>query len=1029
MFIIPRHLLLTIALLSIVDTTTYGQNEPVFLGDINQEEGGSNPRNFIVAGANAYFIASSGIGYEVWRTNGTEEGTFPLSWFNDKYEDTDWKHLISYDASRFIIHAADGIYITTGIESSVVKLSDAGIESTVYVSGDLILWSETDPASGIEIVFASDGTSANTRVILEVNSLKRIISLEEATLISVTDLDGSLKTFNYDGLSQSFTTFADADVLAADRTEDGFYFTAIGKDGNQFELYSKDGFTDVVDQLTSFSDILTPNYTTHDPSVLVLGEVVFFTKLVERNGQLEEVPELHRYHAGQVGQVGTLQEGFKPDFIYPTDFGILLLDGTNLYRVSADGDMTVLHNDEWIMDRYSFVNYHLWDGNRVHYYAGFPGDANLVVSDGSPLGTYVVSENTTVGGVSFEVGMTNVEKPSAAFAVLGNLIVMPGFMDGGQNELWLLDKNSGSESFVKNISTETRSLSWNEQGFIKYDGKLYLFGSGEIWRIDGSPEGTIQLLREGADKFLTLPRFIPDFEELYLFGLVSRSMDEDSYALVQVDGDRLVEKWRGALESDRGVKYITRMGNEAVFSAPPISFSFDLTQGVTQLKQPFSSTFPKGFSSVNREYLWPHHYTVVGDRLFIRGADGIGSSNWDVEPWTVSLANGSASLIKDINPDGHSFPREFVEFDGQVVFNARQPFHRESIYITDGTHDGTTIFFDDFTDANEETSISNLITIRDSLYFNSLHQGTQRFITVGHDRSFTILGEREFPVQSQFADFAEEIFEMGYFIVHHDGDAAQWAYDVASDSILEVDWSMLPTRHIELGNYFFDALSYGSISRWDKLTLEEDVYSNDPNGELPYTTLGSKLIILKYAEGFGHELWSLDVGRQDRQAHLDGMEVVAGKPFLPYVSDIETAQFTFSSSTPDAIIYENGRFKGVMNGEHTLDLHFEEDEIYNSGTIAVTVHVTEGKIVSGHDPLPELKVFPNPTSDRLTVSSPQIGLARMIVIDLSGRFWETSLTGARNTSLELGHLPEGLYILQLEGIHGRRTTCKILIQR
>ncbi|MEM8893041.1 MAG: T9SS type A sorting domain-containing protein [Bacteroidota bacterium] len=605
---------------------------------------------------------------------------------------------------------------------------------------------------------------------------------------------------------------------------------------------------------------------------------------------------------------------------------------------------------------------------------------------------------------------------------------MPGVTEIGQNELWSVDINSGTESMVKNISTETRSLSWNEHGFVKFKGQLYLYGGGEVWKTDGSPAGTMQLAREDIEQFMTLSRFIPDFEELHLFGVVSRPNGANVYALAQVDGNRLIKKWEGALGSDRGVKYLTRIGNEAVFSASPINFSFDLTHGVTQLNQPFSSTFPKGFSSLNREYLWPQHYTVVGDRLFIRGADGQGSSNWDIEPWVVNLSDGSASLIKDINPELNSFPREFTAFDGQVAFNAREPFHRESIYLTDGTPDGTIIFFEDFTDANEETSISNLITIRDSLYFNSLHRDTQRFITVGHDRNFTVLEEKEAPSQSQFSDFAEEIFEMGYFLVHYDGDEAQRAYDVASNSFREVDWSMLPTRHIELGNYFFDARSYGPISRWDKLTLEEEIYSDDPNGELPYTTLGSKLIIFKYAEGFGHELWALDIGRQDRMAHLEEMEVLAGKLFLPYISDIETAEFTFSLSTPDAITYEDGRFKGVIDGEHTLDLHFEEDEIYNAGTISITIEVS-GQTVAGLDPLPELKVYPNPTSDRLTVSAPHIGLARMTVTDLSGRLWDEPLIGVVNTSFELGHLPEGLYILQVESIDGRRTARKILVQR
>ncbi|MEM8893042.1 MAG: hypothetical protein AAGC88_00610 [Bacteroidota bacterium] len=408
MFILLRHLSWTTVLILIAVITTSAQPEPVFLGDINQEEDGSNPRNFIVVDSYAYFIASSGIGYEVWRTDGTEEGTVPLTWFNDRFEDTDWKYLIGYDRFRFIVQTVDGIYVTNGLESSLQKISDVGVEAEVYVVGDLIFWDEPDQASSSELVFASSGLTASTRLILEVNALNRVIDLDETALISVIDKDGNPITIKYDGSSQSFTTFVEADVLAADEADDLYYFTAIEHAQGQFQLYSKNKFTDQVDQLTSFNDTLIADYNNHETSAIALGGAVFFTKLVERNGQIEQTPELHRYQAGQVELVGNQQErGFEPVFIYSTFSGVLMLDRNNLYQVSADGSQTVLHNDRWILDGYSSV-YHVWDDNRIHYFTGFPGNTNLVVSDGSPFGTHVVSINSAIGRVALEVGMTNV---------------------------------------------------------------------------------------------------------------------------------------------------------------------------------------------------------------------------------------------------------------------------------------------------------------------------------------------------------------------------------------------------------------------------------------------------------------------------------------------------------------------------------------------------------------------------------------------------------------------------------------------
>ncbi|MEQ9300209.1 MAG: T9SS type A sorting domain-containing protein [Cyclobacteriaceae bacterium] len=1027
-----KQLILIISLMLFGLTPNYGQNEPVFLGDINQEEDGSNPRNFIATDVYVFFIASSGNGYDLWRTDGTEAGTTPLTWFNDRYEPSDWKHLIDFKDFEFIIQTVDGIYVTAGNEFSIEKISEAGISAKVHVNNDLIFWNEPSQIEGLDIIRTSDGTAEGSRTILNGYSLVRYINLESAVLLSVSDVDGNTRTYISDGTLEGTRLFVEAEVLSADESDGNYYFTAIYHKDSLFELYSKDKMTGEIAQLSSFDDSIVPDYSNIETHLSAFGGAVFFTKLVERNGGLERYPELHRHGEGNTELIGEQSDqGFEPDFVIKTIFGVLVLDGNNLYSINVNGSYSVIHSNLPILNSFSPLRdtYYHWDGGELYYFAGFSGSADLVVTNGFQNDTRIILADIPVGRVDFQIAFGGPEKPSTAIAFFGDKIICPGVETSGENELWTLEKTTGKATLLKNISSATRSFSWNQQGFVEFDDHLFVVQNGEIWRTDGTPEGTIRIERTSMEAFKTSPKFIPDFEDLYLFGVTSQSDGINYYSLAQVDDNRLIKKWEGSLESDRGVKYLTRIGNEAVFSAPPINFSFDLTEEATHLKQPFSSAFPKGFSSPNREFLWPQHYTVVGDELFIRGADGSGSSNWDIEPWVVNLSDGSASLIKNINPTDNSFPREFVEFNGQVVFNARETFFKEKIYLTDGTLEGTSVFYEDFLEAEDEklVSLSNLVAKRDKLYFNSFYQGTQRFKSVDRESSFETIDDRI--MEGEFSDRVEDIFELGYFLVHYNGDEAQRAYDVASNSFREVDWSMLPTRQIEIGNYFFDALSYGSISRWNKLTLEEEIYSDDPNGELPYTTLGSKLIILKYAEGFGHELWALDVGLQDRLAHLPEMEVKAGEPFLPYISDIETASFTFSISNSEAITYEDGLFSGVINGVHTLDLQFDEDEIYKGGTVAITVEVTEGETVTGLNAMSDFKVYPNPTSGRIAVTSPQKGKFRVSVVDLSGRLWQESVTLLGNLSLELGRLPEGLYLLQVEGNNGIREARKILIQR
>ena len=52
---------------------TYGQNSIFLIKDINQGSGSSDPKKFTPVGENVFFVANES---EVWRTDGTEEGTF-----------------------------------------------------------------------------------------------------------------------------------------------------------------------------------------------------------------------------------------------------------------------------------------------------------------------------------------------------------------------------------------------------------------------------------------------------------------------------------------------------------------------------------------------------------------------------------------------------------------------------------------------------------------------------------------------------------------------------------------------------------------------------------------------------------------------------------------------------------------------------------------------------------------------------------------------------------------------------------------
>lgn len=59
------------------------------------------------------------------------------------------------------------------------------------------------------------------------------------------------------------------------------------------------------------------------------------------------------------------------------------------------------------------------------------------------------------------------------------------------------------------------------------------------------------------------------------------------------------------------------------------------------------------------------------------------------------LKNGELSVLKDVNPGAASSqPKYFTEFKGKVFFSAFDETNGGALWITDGTTDGTTLFFD-----------------------------------------------------------------------------------------------------------------------------------------------------------------------------------------------------------------------------------------------------------------------------------------------------------------------------------------------
>lgn len=69
--------------------------------------------------------------------------------------------------------------------------------------------------------------------------------------------------------------------------------------------------------------------------------------------------------------------------------------------------------------------------------------------------------------------------------------------------------------------------------------------------------------------------------------------------------------------------------------------------------------------------------------------------------------------------------------------------------------------------------------------------------------------------------------------------------------------------------------------------------------------------------------------------------------------------------------------------------------------------------------LPKVRLYPNPSSGRVTISSPDAAMNQVLILDMQGRLLQQhAVAAAHSTELDLATLPEGMYIVRINTNQG-----------
>jgi ELWxxDGT repeat protein len=220
-----------------------------------------------------------------------------------------------------------------------------------------------------------------------------------------------------------------------------------------------------------------------------------------------------------------------------------------------------------------------------------------------------------------------------------------------------------SQELLKDVNPDGLYSDGVEYGeAVDRDGILFFVSHSELWRTNGTPQGTVKLR---------------EFENILYLTNVAGVI----YFLVIDTAQGKFQLWKSNGASYNTVK-VTDIG-------------------------PYSDS------------IWPSNFLAVGNRLFFVGYDGVSGQ----ELWTSDGTGAGTRMVKDIMvKGGSSNPSHMAASNGLVYFSANDGINGYELWKSDGTPDGT-VMVKDIRPGSRLSSSPKLITDVNGVVFFTAADG------------------------------------------------------------------------------------------------------------------------------------------------------------------------------------------------------------------------------------------------------------------------------------------------------------------
>lgn len=715
---------------------------PYLLKDLDAKTDDSFPSHHItVMNGVAYFAATrAATGRELWRSNGTEAGTYLVkdiaagSADSAIFDSFAWEDVL-YFAADDGIHGQElwrsdgteaGTFLLKNFSSDANTVQGTHLREFIAFNGFLYFVLETEHAPWRGELWRSDGTEAGT---VMVHDLKR--GAPNPILGRLTIYNDRLYLFASGELVSTDGTAADLRVepdvfIFFDPSmvvfKDALYF--VGNDTAQGENYGLWRLNQSGAHL--FKDT---NPTTGANHLTVVGEQMFFVAQ-DSNRVATELNDLW-VTDGSVA-------GTRP-----------LRNATNLNNRTNPSELTAFEDKLYFrfqdtspeLDRYEGE---LWmsDGteagtsrlidltangarpfpfaltavnDQLYFAASYQAGEHVWVSDGTTNGTRPIDS---------PFPLLLIEDP---FYALNGAVIFSAYSALYGKELLITDDST--IRLTRDINSQT--LGGKPHNIIPLDNVAIFVGNSEypdaLWATDGTTSGTHLLPTPSLDSYEVGE--LAHLDNRVYFSVNERVSERNSELWVtdgSADGTMLVKE---SISSDSSIEQLTATANRLFYAYR--TFGQDelwVSDGTSaelvsdQWNDPIDwisafndDVFFSAETDAGRE-LWVSDGTLDGTRQVQDINTGFGDSNptplttFDghfyfsattaqngTELWISDGTTAGTQLVKDINTVGgaaSSSPQFVASYQGVVYFSADDGLNGRELWVTDGTETGTQLFAD-----------------------------------------------------------------------------------------------------------------------------------------------------------------------------------------------------------------------------------------------------------------------------------------------------------------------------------------------